>query len=238
MSFLEFFQKTQRFLGAILIGIGASLVVLFLSKYNLIETWELKTYDTRMGLALKFSGTPHPSSLPRHTTGGQAQGERGYDVVLFYVDEPSLAHFKEMGISWPWPRELYPAALNFCRRGGARAVVFDLFYSEESVYGVTDDEAFAEGVKKGPPTYFVLFTSQNEGNPPIPPFSKGGEGGFGISEDSRLSKILDKSAIRFEGNFREFLPEVKSLQSLPHRQSRMLMVFTGVSHCLNDMMIR
>ena len=204
-------------MGALLIGIGASVVVLFLSKYNLIETWELKTYDTRMGLTLYTKDVGRGTWDETAFTSNVQRPTSHTDVVLFYVDEPSLAHFKEMGISWPWPRELYPSALSFCRRGGARAVVFDLFYSEESVYGVTDDEAFADGVKKGPPSYFVLFTSQNVAsseNPPLPPFNKGGVGGFGATEDLRISSILEKSNIRLKGNF-EFLPKVESLQSLP-----------------------
>lgn len=203
LSFEGIKKKKRNLLGAFLIALFSALFVVGISHNALIETWELKTYDARLSLATKiFKKEPK-------------------DVVLFYVDEPSLKYFKEMGISWPWPRELYPMAMEFCGAGHAKAVVFDLFFSEESVYGVKDDETFAQGVKQGPPAYFVLFTSKNEGE-----------------ADARLAHVLSKGTIKIEGGparrtglmrgtidrlderlmgkeFSKLLPEAKSLQSLP-----------------------
>jgi adenylate cyclase len=203
MLSFEGIKKKRHLLSVFLIAFFSSVVVVLISTIPLIETWELKTYDARLSLASKIF-----KKEPR-------------DVVLFYVDEPSLKYFKDMGISWPWPRELYPMAMEFCRAGRARAVVFDLFFSEESVYGVKDDETFAQGVKQGPPAYFVLFTSKGEGE-----------------ADARLSPVLSKGTIKIEGGparrsglmrgaidrlderlagkeFSKLLPEAKSLQSLP-----------------------
>ncbi len=170
----------RKIFGAAIVGLAAVVIVLVAAMTDLVQTWELKTYDARMSLAVKFSA------------------EKSDDVVLFYVDEPSLEYFKKMNVSWPWPRELYPMALDFCRRGGAKAVVFDLFYSEPSVYGVQDDETFANGVMQGPPSYFVLFTSGNQGE-----------------EDPRLPEVLQKGSIGLEGTPPDFLPDVGSFESLP-----------------------
>ncbi len=175
----------KKVLGGAVIGLVAVVIVLVSAMSGLVQTWELKTYDARMAIAVR-------SSTMLKTNGGPQ------DVVLFYVDEPSLQYFKNMNVSWPWPRELYPMALDFCRRGGARAVVFDLFYSEPSVYGVQDDETFASGVKQGPPSYFVLFASGNEAD-----------------EDPRLSEVLAKGSVKIEGDIPYFVRDVKSFESLP-----------------------
>jgi len=123
----------------------------------------------------------------------------GENVALLYVDEPSLVTMKEMGISWPWPRELYAGALEFARRGGARAVVFDLFFSEDSAYGLKDDESFARGIAEGPPSYFVIFASNYETQdyPPI------------------ITDVVARGHVPFEGAPPAFMPAVKTLQSLP-----------------------
>lgn len=120
------------------------------------------------------------------------------DVVMFYVDEASLRAMDERGVGWPWPRELYASAMEFCRKGGAKAVLFDLFYSEDSVYGVDDDLSFATGVAKGPPSYFVLFLSKADPKP-----------------EPRASQILKKSEVTFAGPKPQWMPIERSLASLP-----------------------
>lgn len=153
--------------------------MLALSNFSLLKVWEFKTYDMRMAAAQKFRPKPK-------------------NVVMFYVDDTALRHMETQGINWPWPRELYASVLNFCRLGGARAVVFDLFFSEDSVYGVGDDEAFAEGVAKGPNSYFVLFLSKNE-----------------TAVDPKWEKVLQKSAVPISKPFPAWVSREKSLMSLP-----------------------
>ncbi len=162
------------------IGLAAAALFSVLSSAGLIDTLEYRTYDGRMAIA-------------RHAPKGS-----GANVAMLYVDEPSLATMKEMGISWPWPRELYASVLDFCRRGGARAVLFDLFFSEDSSYGVADDEAFAGGIAQGPPTYLVFFASKNEGQ-----------------ESEVGNEILSRGRFPFKKQPPAFLPEVSSLQSVP-----------------------
>ena len=108
MSFLKLFQRTRRFLGAILIATATTLIVIAVSKSTLVETWELKTYDTRMGLVLRATDEGRRTRDERRGTRDEKavssvvnRPSSIMDVVLFYVDEPSLTHFKEMGISWP-----------------------------------------------------------------------------------------------------------------------------------------
>jgi adenylate cyclase len=168
---------SKSILSAILIGLGCAIAAIMLNRVELIKTWELKTYDWRMKV------------LPATTQD---------DVAILYVDEPSLRHMESMGVGWPWPRELYSLALNFLKRGKAKAVFFDIIFSEDSVYGVADDEKFGEGIAKGPPAYFALFASKDEG-----------------PGDLRLETILEKSRTKLEGPLPDFLPQIHSFKSLP-----------------------
>lgn len=164
---------------ALLIGFSASIFAFFISSTGLFRSWELKTYDLRMLLTRKDRIKPS-------------------NVVMFYVDEASLRYMEKQGANWPWPREMYSMALDFCRKGGARAVVFDVFYSEPSVYGVDDDGSFARSVGGDLPTYFVLFLSKSE-----------------AENDDRLATIIKKSQIPFMTTDLKWLPEGNSFASLP-----------------------
>ncbi|MFH0799276.1 MAG: adenylate/guanylate cyclase domain-containing protein [Pseudomonadota bacterium] len=166
-------------LWALAIGVGCAAIAIAISQTRLARSWELHTYDARMWLAQKSRPKPR-------------------DVVMFYVDEPSLRRMEGQGINWPWPRELYASAMNFCRLGGARAVLFDLFFSEDSVYGVGDDEAFASGVAKGPPSYFVAFLTKNE-----------------TADDPRIPAVIRKGAVPLAQPYPEWMRSSRSLASLP-----------------------
>ena len=160
------------------IGLAAASAALILSHFRLFSAWELKTYDLRMQAFAESRPAPQK-------------------VVMFYVNEDSLRFMEENGIRWPWPRELQANALEFCRRGGAKAVIFDIFFSEDSVYGVDDDEAFAAGIRAGPPSHFVLFLSKNEERP-----------------DPRIDEIVRKSAVPLSP-LPAWMPSQRSMQSLP-----------------------
>jgi adenylate cyclase len=174
-------HPARQALWGLFIGIMAALLFMGLRSAGALRTLEFKTYDWRIAATHRAA----PGS--------------GKNVAILYVDEPSLVTMKEMGISWPWPRELYAGALEFAKRGGARAVVFDLFFSEDSSYGLGDDEAFARGIAQGPPAYFVIFASdyETEDYPPI------------------ITDVLERSRIPFTGVIPPYMMKVQSLQSLP-----------------------
>ncbi|HTP58981.1 MAG TPA: adenylate/guanylate cyclase domain-containing protein, partial [Spirochaetia bacterium] len=76
-------------------------------------------------------------------------GSATSQVVTIMLDDKSLAWGKDVnGLSWPWPRQLYGIVADFCRQGGAKALVFDVLYTEPSSYGVDDDNAFADALKQ------------------------------------------------------------------------------------------
>lgn len=132
---------TRRILTGLLVGAAISGIFAALQWGGRLDTWEAKTYDWRVSTAARFD--PQDSR-----------------VVMFYVDQASLDFMKGNAIGWPWPRALYADVLRFCKAGGARAVVFDIIYSEDSVYGAEDDAAFAAGLAEAGNGILAVFMSQ------------------------------------------------------------------------------
>ncbi len=135
---------TKRLLTGILIGVVVGGLFAALYATGRLDSWEARSYDWRVASSAHFDATQSK-------------------VVMFYVDQASLDFMKHNDIGWPWPRALYADVLQFAKTGGARAVVFDLIYSEDSVYGVADDAAFAAGLSEVGNGYMAMFMSQKPG---------------------------------------------------------------------------
>ena len=127
-----------------LVGCGAFLIVFILQNFELLTPLEWKSWDLRLRL---FSDSSRAKK----------------DIVLFMIDQYSLDLYqKHQGLSWPWPRQMYSAVLQFCGAGGAKACVFDLILTEDSAYGVEDDRDFSRAMKKAGNVFLTLFLSQEE----------------------------------------------------------------------------
>lgn len=110
-----------------LIALTAYGLALVLTMAGVLTPYSLKTLD------LLFRVSPLPPAGP--------------EVVVVTVDQPDLDFLKQQGVGWPWPRQLYAPILEFCRRGGARAVIMDILYTEASVYGADDDPRLAQAME-------------------------------------------------------------------------------------------
>lgn len=125
-------------------GIGFALA-LALWTPGWLDTWEGKAWDWRVNLMAK-------------------PGRATDNIRLILLDQNSLDWGKkENSLGWPWPREIYNILLDFCRRQGAKAVFFDVLFTEPSTYGVADDQSFGEAIKKGPPFVGSVFLSDTAG---------------------------------------------------------------------------
>jgi len=158
----------------------ACLVVWGLTRLGVLEPYRLKTLDQF------FRTLPLAPAHPQ--------------IVLVTIDQPEIEHFAARGLRWPWPRQLYAPLMDFCRRGGARAVIFDLLFTEESVYGARDDEEFARALRGGP-AFLACFLTR-EDKPPHP----------------LVPEILKKAALSISGpppvglpDYRAVLPPVPPL---------------------------
>ena len=113
---------------------------------GLFDQWEYVTWRWRV----QFFA--HPVAASRN-------------IKLILIDQNSLTWGeKELGLSWPWPRQVYGPIIEFCRRNKARAVIFDLLFTESSVYGVDDDRALGGAVDKGPPFVASMFLGRKSGS--------------------------------------------------------------------------
>jgi len=121
-----------------LIGTAATLVALLLYGLGWLQWIEVKTWDWRVR---SFA----------------APGAATEQVCTIVIDQSSLDNAEDLlGITWKWPREVYGAILAFCARGGARAVGFDMVFTEESDISVGDDIRFGEAIAAGPPCVAAL----------------------------------------------------------------------------------
>ena len=79
---------------------------------------------------------------------GEESGRYGAaedQVELIYVDQYSLGWVeKNLGLAWPWPREVYGIIASFLSE--AKAQAFDVLFSEASSYGPEDDARCAKAM--------------------------------------------------------------------------------------------
>ena len=92
----------------------------------MLDGFEARTFDWR---ARALAG-PNPAAPP---------------IRIVCLDQQSLDWAAaENGLGWPWPREVYGAVADYCRRAGAASLAFDVLFTEPSKYGVADDLALAK----------------------------------------------------------------------------------------------
>jgi len=124
--------EMKRVQGAVLIWVVASLLVGACLWTNVFQSIENSAWDWRLR-SVATASTHDPR------------------VKIITVDQSSLEYVsREMGIGWPWPRSIYNPVLEFLAASGARAVAFDLLFTEHS-NEAHDDEQFAQVVRRSLP---------------------------------------------------------------------------------------
>ncbi|MBT3311665.1 MAG: adenylate/guanylate cyclase domain-containing protein [Desulfobacteraceae bacterium] len=128
------------------VGLVSALITLAFWALNWLNVWEAKTWDWRTELLAK-------------------PGVATDDIRLILLDQNSLDWaVKENGLTWPWPRELYAVIVNFCQRNGAKALAFDVLFTEPSKYGVSDDIAFSSAAGEFDRFAGAVFLGQTSGS--------------------------------------------------------------------------
>lgn len=134
-------MKNKLFRGLI-VAIIVFAITFILYVAHIFDVWEWKTWDLRLRL---FSDSSRASK----------------NIVIFLVDQNSLdVYEQEMGVSWPWPREMYAYIIEYCMEGGARAVFIDFIFSEGSVYGVDDDQGLADAIAQSGNVFLPISLSK------------------------------------------------------------------------------
>ena len=145
----------QKPMLGLLCGVAGAVIALSMMAAGWLDTWESRTWDWRV----RALAAPGPATD---------------DIVIIFLDQNSLDWAqKENGLSWPWPREIYGAIVDFCRRNGARSLAMDVLYTEPSAYGVDDDRVFAQAVGRFQKVAGALFLGEKSGGATAwPPFLK------------------------------------------------------------------
>jgi adenylate cyclase len=138
-------STTRRALIATLLGLAAAAVAFGLQTKGWLTPFENVTWSWRARVLARPGG-----ATPK--------------IKLILIDQESLDWAaRENGWGWPWYREVYSAIFDFCERGGAAAVGFDLTLTESSIYGVSDDEALAASVQSKPNVVGPVFLGTTTG---------------------------------------------------------------------------
>ncbi|MDH7512306.1 MAG: adenylate/guanylate cyclase domain-containing protein [Clostridiales bacterium] len=137
-------QAQKRWSRGALVGLGAFGLAFLIHHLGILQPLEWKSWDLRLRL---FS----------------EPGRASRDIFIFLIDQYSLdVYEKEQGLTWPWPRQLYSAVVDYLKTAGARAVFFDLTFTESSPYGVEDDENFAAAIVRAGNAFLPLALSQKD----------------------------------------------------------------------------
>ncbi len=125
-----------------------TILYIFTPIFSFLEN---KSYDFR---ARAFADSKSPSEY----------------INLVVLDQDSLDWAsRELGWSWPWPRSAYGDIVRFFDLGNAYSVTFDVLYTEPSIYGVEDDENFAQASKDFGGVVQTVFFSEQYGNTDVWP---------------------------------------------------------------------
>jgi len=136
MGFKPSHKIYRRVLTALCIATVATLVSLALEQTGTLDFLENKFLDLNVR---RVSSNDKPSK----------------DIVVVLVDEASLKSMKPLVGRWPWPRSLWAEMIGFLQAAGARAVLFDVLFTEPQIprdskgrLGV-DDGLLVGATKKG-----------------------------------------------------------------------------------------
>jgi len=138
----------KKLLQGALIGLLASAVAVALLLCGWLDRLESVSWDFRVNQMAK----------PGKATG---------DIRLILLDQTSLDFAKEQYKQyWPWDRTAYARITDFCKRGGARAIVFDMLFTEpsKSVIGQEDDQNFGTSIASSKCFVASMSLSREQGS--------------------------------------------------------------------------
>lgn len=130
----------------VVLGLVAAALALLAQQRGWLAGWEAATWAWRVRFFAQA-------------------GSAADQIRVILLDQASLDWGKnEHGLSWPWPRQVYAPLIQFCRRGGAKAVAFDVLYTEPSAYGVEDDAALGQAIAESSNFVGAVFLSNRTGD--------------------------------------------------------------------------
>ena len=142
---------SHKAMQGVVVGACCAVIVGFLHVSGRFETVELATLDKR----LEWLPPTPPERRPN-------------DVVIIAIDEGSIESVKKgAGYNWPWPRGIYGKMVDYLANCGARAVVFDVFFTEpdfdrDELSGADSDAALASATARSKRVYHSYILKRGE----------------------------------------------------------------------------
>jgi adenylate cyclase len=120
-------HKNLAALVIILVLSGALIAGYMVGMFNFVE---YKLYDPRINVFANRSIKSH-------------------DIILILLDQHSIEWgHQERGWGWPWPREAYAELVDYMNLGQAKSVIFDILFTEPSIYRNARQNEIIESVLK------------------------------------------------------------------------------------------
>lgn len=146
-----------RFLCALAIGLVSVLVVFWTGAS---EKLGMAIYDSEMRRLVSRAeeqGIVAPPEILRKIPG--TSDSDTLPIVLVMIDQSSLDWVqKELGLGWPWPRELYGVMASYLR--DTRVQAYDILFTEPSTFGPEDDARCSKAMTEA--GNVVLATLRNK----------------------------------------------------------------------------
>lgn len=143
----------RRLAIGVALGAAAAALAWALGHTAFLRTVELKTYDYRVRL------TADPSSARR-------------DLLLVSIDDSSIRRLEPQVGRWPWPRMVHALLVDFLRRAPAKAIVYDVLFTErdrrtlqiddETWTGEESDRALAAAAARAGNVVFTADVTADE----------------------------------------------------------------------------
>jgi len=146
----------RKWVQAAIIGTLCSVAVALCYHFDLLETLEFKTLDHRFRSMPLWASTASPA-----------------DIAIVVIDQSSIEYVNTtLGQRWPWPREFYGRLITLLDTAGARAIIFDIFFSEpdierQDVSGMDSDQALCDATRAAS-NVFHSCVLQRMGQAPLP----------------------------------------------------------------------
>ncbi len=135
-------NTSRKLMAGLVIGAVCALAAWVLGAVGVMDVPEHMTWDARQAIYAE----PVDQDLP---------------IRVILLDEQSLEWARGgMKLTWPWPYEVYTPIIDFCRRSGAKAIAFDIQFTEPSRFGPADDQKLADAMAGAPD--FVAFVHPSD----------------------------------------------------------------------------
>jgi adenylate cyclase len=146
--------SSTRLRAALLVAAASATVALLLSLVPDLQVIESKSLDLRFRLR-----------------GAADRSGSGIEVV--YVDEQSIAFYRDSFGRWPWPREVFGRMIDYIAAGKPKAIVFDIFFSEPDLKNPGSDEVLFGATASAGNVWHTAIGEQS-GTPPSEGFLRHG----------------------------------------------------------------